>query len=199
MSNAKKLSYEMKVPAFLQRLRASAAGAQSEDRYIAPRNRKVAVNNDDDAPAYVLEDGQDISREEFEKLQGAAVYKEDGLEKPTENVKEKLGSNSERDMEGGKEKEKNERNQATVIPSVGGGIVIAEVGRRKKRKAGRMIGNGKADDIEDGEDKGAATGDGEDGRESKKQDSADRDGGLKAKGKAPGKAKRRVKLSFCEE
>lgn len=60
----------MEEPAFLRRLRQQHAGGGGPDRYIAPRNRKTAVDDDEDAPAYVLEgaENETISREEFKAM-----------------------------------------------------------------------------------------------------------------------------------
>lgn len=61
---------EMEEPVFLRRLRQQHAGGGGPDRYIAPRNRKTAVDDDEDAPAYVLEgaENETISREEFKAM-----------------------------------------------------------------------------------------------------------------------------------
>ncbi|KAF8249654.1 hypothetical protein K440DRAFT_204329 [Wilcoxina mikolae CBS 423.85] len=177
---AKKLSYEMKEPAFLRRMRNAAAGQGQPERYIAPRNKKTAVEDGEDAPAYVLEDGQSISREEFERMGGhRSEDEEEGKkedEKTTANTPEKEG---EGDEGGGKAiltpRGEKETPAAGVTTSL-----VAEAGGRKKRKAAKIVGG----DEEDDDEKSSAA------KEKPREASG--------KGKPP-KGKRRVKLSFGDD
>lgn len=61
-------SVEMEQPAFLRRLKEETSGQAQEKRYIAPRNKKTVTDELEDEPAYVLEDGQQLSAAEFKKL-----------------------------------------------------------------------------------------------------------------------------------
>ena len=61
----------MEEPAFLRRLRQGQSGGEQQQRYIAPRNKKRPTDDDEDAPTYVLEGGNDtITVEEFKALNG---------------------------------------------------------------------------------------------------------------------------------
>jgi len=133
MSNAKKLSYEMKEPAFLARLRANAAGtAHQPERYIAPRNRKIAVEDGDDTPQYVLEDGSVIGKEEFARLERGEESAWKGKEEGDEDTEGRATSGMEK---GGEE-----------VPAVSS---VTDVGGKRKRKAVKIVGG-------DGEDGGSA-------------------------------------------
>jgi hypothetical protein len=127
MSNSKKLTYTMEEPAFLARLRSAAAGAGRQERHIAPRNRKaVREDDEEDAPAYVLEEtGEALSREEFILLGGRGGEKEEEKEEGEEKVGEKDGEG--------------EKVAAQVV---------AEAGMKRKRKAAKIIG---ADEEEEKE------------------------------------------------
>ncbi|KAI5812614.1 hypothetical protein BZA77DRAFT_136825 [Pyronema omphalodes] len=172
MSNAKKLSYEMEEPAFLRRMRAAASGQGQPERYIAPRNRKVAVEDGEDAPAYVMEDGSSITREEFQKLGGKGDDDEEDAEKKAEDKKEgeAVEEGIKKDGEGEKVEDKVEGEETK--------ITVVEAGIKKKRKAAKIVG---ADDES------------EDEKTKKLENAPAKD----AKGKP--KPKRRVKLSFGED
>ncbi|KAF8534098.1 hypothetical protein BDD12DRAFT_809630 [Trichophaea hybrida] len=176
---AKKLSYEMKEPAFLRRMRNAAAGQGQPERYIAPRNKKTAAEDGEDAPAYVLEDGQSISREDFQRMGGhRSEDEEEGNEneKTTANAPEKEG---EGDEGGGKAILTPSEEKETPVAGVSTSLV-AEAGGRKKRKAAKIIG---ADEEDDDEKSSTA-------KEKPREASG--------KGKPP-KGKRRVKLSFGDD
>lgn len=135
----------MKEPAFLQRMRRAAAGCGQPDRYIAPRNRKTAVEDGEDAPAYVMEDGQAISQEEFERMGGVESDDEEGGEKVAEKGED--GEVKTAEVEDSNKKalveEEEEEERQEDLPAV----KIAEVGGLKKRKAARIVG-GEADEDE---------------------------------------------------
>jgi hypothetical protein len=162
----------MEEPAFLRRMRAAASGQGQPERYIAPRNRKVAVEDGEDAPAYVMEDGSSISREEFQKLGGKGDDDEEEGEKKDEDKKEGEAIEGEvkKDEEGKKVEEKVEDEDTK--------ITVVEAGMKKKRKAAKIVG---ADDES------------EDEKTKKLEKAPAKD----AKGKP--KLKRRVKLSFGED
>ena len=117
----------MKEPAFLARLRASAASTERQpDRYIAPRNRKTAVEDGDDTPQYVLEDGSVIGKEEFARL-------ERGEERGSKEKEEEEGDSAGSMKKGGEEE----------VPAVSS---VTDVGGKRKRKAAKIVGGDGEDD-----------------------------------------------------
>lgn len=131
----------MEEPAFLRRLRQEHSGGDQQNRYIAPRNRKTKVDDDEDAPTYVLEGGNDtITVEEFKAMNGpeaeaeserAAVEKEPSNEAhaPTGSEDTRGKGELEKDLEAAKDK-------------------ILEVGVKiNKRKAVKMIGTEAEEDA----------------------------------------------------
>lgn len=135
MSNKNKLEYEMEEPLFLRQMRAAATGRDSgPDRYIAPRNRKTHVDDDEDAPAYVMEDGAEISIEEFKKLGGNGEEEEEGGEKKDGGEGEGDGEAVTVTVKDGGEAKKVEVGVVKTTSNV------ADVGVTKKRKAARIVG-----------------------------------------------------------
>lgn len=150
----------MKEPLFLRHLRNSAASGGSgswADRFIAVRTPQKAAD-DDDAPAYLLEDGKSISNEEFMRMGGEGGLTAEG-EKQDGAAAGKDGTPAGGEGGGG----------AGAVAGVGGpaarngkdskqagGIkkpgpmdrdsppplkqALAELGYRKKRKAARVFG-----------------------------------------------------------
>ncbi|TGZ84025.1 hypothetical protein EX30DRAFT_346722 [Ascodesmis nigricans] len=129
MSNAKKLQYDMEEPAFLQRMRAAAAGAGRQERYIAPRNRKTRVDDEEDEPQYVLEDGTQVTKAQLDAM-------EKGEDGDSANVKETGGDN-------GKEGTKETGNGAAAKDTS-----VVEAGVKKKRKAIKVVGGDAEEDEE---------------------------------------------------
>lgn len=128
----------MEEPAFLRRLRQQHAGGGGPDRYIAPRNRKTAVDDDEDAPAYVLEgaENQTISREEFKAMSGSGeVETEDNIEADSQKSGEEVESVGNVAVEEGGVKRTN----------------ITDIGSKGKRRKAAKIGG----DDETGEEKKA--------------------------------------------
>lgn len=125
---------EMEEPAFLRRLRQQHAGGGGPDRYIAPRNRKTAVDDDDDAPAYVLEgtENKTISREEFK-----AMTSGNGEVEVEENIEPdslKFGE----EAEGGGKAEVGEKHPGRVKRTN-----VTDIGvKGKRRKAAKVGGDG---------------------------------------------------------
>lgn len=73
------MTLDMEQPAFLRRLKAETAGQPTENRYIATRNKKTAVDELEDEPSYVMEDGQQLTAAEFKKLsEGGADLEPEG-------------------------------------------------------------------------------------------------------------------------
>lgn len=161
---------EMEEPVFLRRLRQQHAGGGGPDRYIAPRNRKTAVDDDEDAPTYVLEgaENETISREEFKAMTSGKGELE--VEESKEADPQKFGGGVEGGGEAGAAVSGEEhlgRAKRTNITDIGV--------KGKKRKAARIGG----DDEAGGEEKRA-------------EDN-------KGKSKTGKKAKNPVKLSFDED
>ncbi|KAL7271206.1 hypothetical protein RUND412_006059 [Rhizina undulata] len=177
---SKKLSYEMKEPAFLRRMRQQQGGSGAQERYIAPRNKKAPVDNDEDAPAYVLEghETETISRAEFEAMAAGRDLK----------AEEQEGSGSE-GAEGAKKDDDADAEKAPDAEVEDAEAIdskrttrenVTEVGTQsKKRKVAKII----AGDDEDSAEQGKAS------------------EPTKGKGKQQvgGKQKRRVKLSFGDD
>ena len=70
--NAKNMHYEKQEPAFLRRIRAQNAGLDGRHNVQIARPQKDRLNvkggDDDDAPAIVDENGEDVSKEDLEKM-----------------------------------------------------------------------------------------------------------------------------------
>lgn len=80
----------MEEPAFLRRLRQGQSGGEQQQRYIAPRNKKRPIDDDEDAPTYVLEGGNDtITVEEFKALNGRKSGDKEDSEKDNTPTTEK--------------------------------------------------------------------------------------------------------------
>lgn len=163
----------MEEPAFLRRLRQQHAGGGGPDRYIAPRNKKTAVDDEEDAPAYVME-GSEVSREEFDALtsrKGAQAEGEEGAAAGEESVVP-VGEES-KEVVG---KVKGEEEAGRVLKEN-----VTEIGvKGKKRKATKIGG----DDDEPAE-------------KEKKEEVKDKKGKATKAGSKP--KKRAVKLSFDQE
>lgn len=129
----------MEEPAFLRRLRQQHAGGGGPDRYIAPRNRKTAVDDDEDAPAYVLEgaENETISREEFKAMTSGSGEVE-------------TGDNIEADSQ----KSGGEVESVENVAAEEGGVKrtnVTDIGVKGKRRKAAKIGGG----DETGEEKKA--------------------------------------------
>jgi hypothetical protein len=127
----------MKEPAFLARLRANVAGTAGQpERYIAPRNRKVAVEDGDDAPQYVLDDGSVIGKEEFARLERgdeSALKEKEEMDRDGDGGGDMDGEATSGMKKGGEE-----------MPAVSS---VTDVGGKRKRKAAKIVGG---DGEEDG-------------------------------------------------
>ncbi|RPA80731.1 hypothetical protein BJ508DRAFT_125092 [Ascobolus immersus RN42] len=178
MSKAKQLSYDMEEPAFLRRLRANPNYSSDQNRVIAPRNKKQKLDDDEDAPTYVLEDGASVTHTDFKALQEAAE----------KEAKEKEEAE-------GKEEEKKDDEVPKNLPKE----KEAGIGGRK-RKGGIVVGRDE-DDEEIEEKVGEARKKAEAllGERSKVQKGEEKEK-VKPKLKAKGKKKKdAVKLSFGDD
>ncbi|KAL6711429.1 hypothetical protein ACN47E_004363 [Coniothyrium glycines] len=121
---AKDLQFDKSQPAFLQRLRGQLAGDDSarHERPI-PRNKRLKQDDEDDAPAYVIEDtNQSLSKEEYE----AMVAGKDSTE----------SNHDDRD------KPADGRQEAVVTANSSTKDKIAGIGTNtKKRKVAKVISN----------------------------------------------------------
>lgn len=167
---------EMEEPTFLRRLRQQHAGGDGPDRYIAPRNRKTAVDDDEDAPAYVLEgaENETISREEFKAMTSGEGGVGDGKRKETDLEETDLGKSGE-EIGGCGE---------TKVASSG----KEDIGRMKKENLTDIGVKGK-------KRKAARIGGGDEIAGEKEETIGDK----KGKPKAGKKVKKPVKLSFDED
>lgn len=110
-------------PAFLQRLRGQMTGDNSgRHERPTPRNKRLKNDDEDDAPAYVLEEsGQSLTKEEYEAI-----------------VSGKDPNETEETAEG---KISNPDGESKATASQDSKDKIAEVGKAtKKRKAVKVIG-----------------------------------------------------------
>ena len=124
---AKNLTYDKSQPAFLQRLRAEYSGDRNNVQFARPNKSRLKTGDaEEDDPTIVDEEGEGVSKEDYEEMlrrekEGEAVYdKEDEARKLTQK------DTAEGEGEGEQVREKQK---------------IAEVGGGKKRKAGKVVGD----------------------------------------------------------
>lgn len=132
----------MEEPAFLRRLRQQHAGGGGPDRYIAPRNRKTAVDDDEDAPAYVLEgaENETISREEFKAMTS---------EKKEVEVKENIEADSQKPEEFEGDRRSEVALSVEEHPGRVKRINVTDIGvKGKRRKATKFGGDDEAGEEE---------------------------------------------------
>lgn len=123
--------YEAQVPAFLQRLRGEHTGDRSEQGAARPRPKRLDKGEDqDDAPTYVLEQGnENVSHEEYAKL-----------------VRESEGAPELFAVNGNKTNAKAEKPQEnTVVQAIGS--------RNHKKRPVKIIGSDKLDEHDAVHDK----------------------------------------------
>ena len=154
---SKGLEYEASEPAFLRKLREQHGGGDGRHERPVPRPRKArtAADEDDDAPAYVMEDSNDsLSKEDYTKLLASEGKPISGVSADTAQVDDNEGDNDESIGISGR--------LAGSAPTASGAIVedrnnvsqtepraqrIAEAGRSsKKRKVAKAVGSDEADD-----------------------------------------------------
>ncbi|KAF9878069.1 hypothetical protein CkaCkLH20_04645 [Colletotrichum karsti] len=155
---SKNLSYDTKIPPFLRALHAQAAGNAADPDPILSKRRRAAKKRSEseeaeDAPLVVDDEGNVVDVQ-VDKDGGVAEDPEKRDEGETKELKD--------------EKRETEK--------------VAGIGASKKRKAGKVIGDG----VEDAK---------EDGGVEVKADGKDEDGPKKKAGKKKGK---KIKLSFDE-
>ncbi|KAF8465257.1 hypothetical protein BDZ91DRAFT_849330 [Kalaharituber pfeilii] len=174
--NSKKLSYAMEEPAFLRRLRQGQSGVEQQ-RYIAPRNKKRPIEDEEDEPTYVLEGGNDtISAQEFKALSRPDRDKDSSAIKETavsvsDSTNESTEQQEDKDTEETSTNLGNEQSTKRILEA---GIKV------NKRKAVKMIG------VETEED-----------NISRSDEEVDRKKQISRKPKAKGKTK--IKLSFQQD
>lgn len=167
----------MEEPAFLRRLRSNPSYGSDQARVIAPRNKKVKIDDDEDEPTYVF-DGDALSAADFKALQAE-----------TEAAK------GDKEKEGGNEEEKKvEEEEVKVLPKE----KEAGIGGRK-RKGGVVVGRDEDEELEDkvGEARKKAEELLGEGSKVKKGEEKEK---VKPKLKAKGKKKKdAVKLNFGDD
>ncbi|KAK3683115.1 hypothetical protein LTR37_020553 [Vermiconidia calcicola] len=127
---SKDLSYENTLPPFLQRLHAQKAGLGDQDRHerqIA-RPKRAKVDDEDDGPTLVDESGEVVSKEQMEKEMNDGA---DG------NVNGTLEGDGEPRASG-------------AIQELTDGTAMTK--KKKKRKLGKVVGDGDADTVADEEE-----------------------------------------------
>lgn len=132
----------MEEPAFLRRLRQGQSGMEQQQRYIAPRNKKSSTGDDEDAPTYVLEGGNEtISVEEFKAMNSGDLDNDKEDEEKPDPPTTETGILP---------------NEDTVSRTAQSGDTkeqLLEVGSKtNKRKAVKIVGAGGDDDKRSQED-----------------------------------------------
>ncbi|KAK6533493.1 hypothetical protein TWF694_002432 [Orbilia ellipsospora] len=134
----KNLSYESKEPAFLQRLRAQAAGTYQERPLNRPKKQRNPEDDEDDEPVYVLEDNSTLSGKEFEALKDKTAQDAKAADGDKDEPEGKKAS------EGGKDDQKDAKARDSVL----------EVGAKaQKRKIGKIVGAEASDKEEEPKEK----------------------------------------------
>lgn len=144
-TKVKGLEYQANEPAFLQRMRAQNTGGDGRHERPVPRPRRGKNNDDeDDAPAYVMEDTNDIlSKDDFEKMKAG----EDGQAVDTDaNISGEMKGDGPH-MSGALPSEDGKATAGGDKPSHGR-AKEAKVGL-KKRKAAAVVGQTDDHDDED--------------------------------------------------
>lgn len=150
----------MEEPVFLRRLRQGQSGGEQQQRYIALRNKKRPIDDDEDAPTYVLDGGNDtITVEEFKALNSGkfgddredaekdnmpATEEEAAAAEGTVVSLEKPLDTKEKILEAGSKK--NKRKAVKMIGAEEGDDTIGQADEnldRKKRTGGKAKGKGK--------------------------------------------------------
>ncbi|KAF2225973.1 hypothetical protein BDZ85DRAFT_193029 [Elsinoe ampelina] len=68
-TKVKGLEYQAEQPAFLQRMRQGVPQAGEKHERPIPRPKRAKADDDEDAPAYVMEDtNESVTKEDYEKL-----------------------------------------------------------------------------------------------------------------------------------
>ncbi|KAJ6261917.1 hypothetical protein Dda_2716 [Drechslerella dactyloides] len=169
----KNLSYESREPAFLQRLRAQAAGVHHERPLNRPKKQRNPEDDEEDEPVYVLEDNSTLSGKEFEALKDETEAKAKAGEADDAPTSDATSIKPSDGDQKGKEKTKD---------------AVLEVGAKaQKRKIGKVIGAGTSGDEADG--KGA------DDKRSKQE----KDGKEEPRKTKKPRPKQKVKLSFGDD
>ncbi|KAF2156580.1 hypothetical protein K461DRAFT_288985 [Myriangium duriaei CBS 260.36] len=155
-SKPKGLEYKANEPAFLQRMRAQNTGADGRHERPVPRPRRGKVDdNDDDAPAYVMEDTNDnLTKKEYDKLVAdeKAATADSGDEEG--NVKGKVQADGPFMSGALPTKDTASAGSEEVERPSTGKVSEAKLGQ-KKRKAAAVVGQDHADE-DDGEVEGKA-------------------------------------------
>lgn len=137
---SKDLQYDSSLPPFLQRLRAQNSGygeGGDPDRHERPlaRPKKAKNPDEDDGPTVVDETGETISKEDYEKqLKGSAEGEDEGG-----NITGELKGDGQPEASG-------------ALPTDSGSRVeqkVTDGTAMKKRKVGKVIGDGENDDAQD--------------------------------------------------
>jgi len=162
----KNLIYESREPAFLQKLRAQAAGGSYQDRVSQrPKRLRNPEEDEEDEPVYVLDDNTTLTKKEFDALN----------DEPSKDS----GDKSEKDDDDSKKE--GEEGTGTKLGKTDGKSrdSVLDIGvKTHKRKIGKVIGGDAEEHVEKESKDGKVT--------------PNNDAPKKKKAKSKG----RVKLSF---
>ncbi|KAF4551148.1 Hypothetical protein D9617_14g076040 [Elsinoe fawcettii] len=144
----KGLEYQAEQPAFLQRMRQGVPGAGEKHERPLPRPKRAKVDDDEDAPAYVMEDtNESVSKDDFEKLVKGGDGDEDVATAPTNGDEDREASADNPIMSGALPEagNKDAEGQSRHKPNE------ASLGQ-KKRKAATVVGQDDDDQNVEAED-----------------------------------------------
>ncbi|EWC48145.1 hypothetical protein DRE_02249 [Drechslerella stenobrocha 248] len=165
----KNLSYESKEPAFLQRLRAQAAGTYRQPPSNRPKGLRNPDDDEEDQPVYVLEDNTTLSSKEFEALK-------DGADTPPEGAE---GAEDQPSASG--DPPASDSKDVSKKPE----HAVLEVGKKvQKRKIAKVVG---------------ATTSSDEGEEEQEGKDKDKDKKVPARKTKRTRPKQKVKLSFGDD
>jgi len=129
--NSKNLHYEKQEPAFLRRLRGEHGSDRQNVQFARPNKSRLKTGDEDDAPTMVDEEGENVSKEEYERMMKEKEKEEVGKEDKVgedAGVGQKKGSEEVREDDEGKLR--GEKKQIVVEAGAG----------TKKRKAVKVVG-----------------------------------------------------------
>ena len=171
---AKDLTYDKSQPAFLQRLRAEYSGDRNNVQFARPNKSRLKTGEaEEDDPTIVDETGEGVSKEDYEEM--LRREKEGDTSAPQADASDAAGRKSRVEARNHAQEGAREMQQ---VAAVGGG---------KKRKVGKIVGEG-VDNVE-------ATGP-EDTRTEITRDDSKK--ATTVESTKPKKKAKKVKLSFDE-
>ncbi|KAG8631133.1 hypothetical protein KVT40_000273 [Elsinoe batatas] len=135
-TKVKGLEYQAEQPAFLQRMRQGVPQAGEKHERPIPRPKRAKADDDDDAPAYVMEDtNESVTKEDYEKLVKGPEAGDEATSAPDSGDKDREASADNPVMSGALPDDKEKTADQQDRPKV----KEASLGQ-KKRKAATAVG-----------------------------------------------------------